>query len=234
MKFGAVIVGAGKGKRLGKQTPKCLVRINNVPLLLIAALPFDRTDLVESIVLVVPSGSKEEIRLSVEELRLKSKITIVPGGERRQDSVLNGIKALSDDIDRVIIHDGARVLLSMRALERFINVLEQESAVLMAVPVSDTLHRDSDDYAFSGPDRTSLIAAQTPQGFERALLLEAFNIALERSLSFTDEVTMVRELLNVNARIVEGEASNIKITRPDDLIFYDQALRPRVKLLKGG
>ncbi|MDP8240196.1 MAG: 2-C-methyl-D-erythritol 4-phosphate cytidylyltransferase [Candidatus Hatepunaea meridiana] len=234
MKFGAVIVGAGKGERLGKQTPKCLVRINNIPLLLIATLPFDRTTLVESIILVVPPGSEEEVRLSVEELRLKSITTIVPDGERRQDSVLNGIKALPDDIDRVIIHDGARVLLSIKVLERFISVLEQESAVLMAVPVSDTLHRDSDGYALAGPDRTCLIGAQTPQGFDRHLLIEAFEIASERDLSFTDEVTMVRELLNVNARIVEGEASNIKITRPDDLIFHDQALRTRVKLLKGG
>ena len=234
MRFGVIIVGAGKGERLGTGVPKCLVRIENVPLMLIAAWPFERVGKIEEISLIVPTGSEDSIRIAAENLGIHRITTIVPGGERRHDSVLNGINSMPQNIDRIVIHDGARPLLSVKALERFLDVLEEERAVMIGVPVHDTLHVDNAGQAAEGPDRANLIAAQTPQGFDSTLLRNAFAAGEEREISFTDEVTLVRETMGVSARIVMGDAANIKITGSDDLRFYDLALKARARQMRGG
>ncbi len=233
MKFGVVIVGAGKGERLGRATPKCMVEIDKVPLLLLSVWVFEQSDDIESIVLVVPPGYEEDIDLDIKQLKFKNITSIVTGAKRRQDSVLNGIQALSRDVDRVIIHDGARPLLSTDVMNRFLTALKEEQPVLVGVPVNDTLHKNIEGYAHSAPNRIDLIAAQTPQGFDRSLLLEAFFIGEERQLSVTDEATLVRETMDVSVRIVEGETMNVKITRPEDLELYNIPLKTRVREMRG-
>lgn len=233
MKFGVVIVGAGKGERLGRVTPKCMVKIDKVPLLLLSVWVFEQSDDIESIVLVVPPGYEQDIDLDVKQLRFQNVTSIIQGAERRQDSVLNGIQSLSRDIDRVIIHDGARPLLSLEVVNRFITALKEEQPVFVGVPINDTLHTNIEGYAHNAPDRIDLVVAQTPQGFDRSLLLEAFFIGEERQLTVTDEATLVRETMDVLARIVEGETMNVKITRPEDLELYNMPLKMRVREMRG-
>ncbi|NQT34949.1 2-C-methyl-D-erythritol 4-phosphate cytidylyltransferase [bacterium] len=233
MKFGVVIVGAGKGERLGRATPKCMVKIDKVPLLLLSVWVFEQSNDIESIVLVVPPGYEKDIDLDIKQLRFQNVTSIVPGAERRQDSVLHGIQALSRDIDRVIIHDGARPLLSTDVLNRFLTALKEEQSVFVGIPVTDTLHKNIEGYAQSAPNRIDLIAAQTPQGFDRSLLLEAFFAGEERQLTVTDEATLVRETMDVSVRIVEGEIMNVKITRPEDLELYNLPLKTRVREMRG-
>ncbi len=233
MRFGVVIVGAGKGERLGRGTPKCMVKIDQVPLLLMSAWAFEKSVDVETIVLVVPPGFERDIDLDIKQLRFQNVISIVAGAERRQDSVLNGIQTLPRDVDRVIIHDGARPLLSLGLINRFIEVLKKEQPVFVGIPVNDTIHKNIKGYAHNAPDRIDLIAAQTPQGFDRSLLLEAFFVGEEQQLTVTDEATLVRETMDVSARIVGGETINAKITRPEDLELYNMPLKMIAREMRG-
>ena len=229
MVIGAVIVGAGQGQRLGAEAPKCLVRIDGISLLLMAAWPFQKARALEEVVLVVPPGTEDEVRQAVSRTGFTAVRSVVAGGDRRQDSVLAGVKALSSEIDRVLIHDGARPLLSVGLVERLIEALRSAPAVTAALPVADTLHHNVDGYAAPGPERMDLIVAQTPQGFERKLLMEAFQNAEKGCLTTTDEATLVRETMGIQARLIPGEVGNIKITQPGDLTFYNQQLRARAK-----
>ena len=234
MKFGAVVVGAGRGERLGMARPKCMVRIDGVPLLLMSAWSFDRMESVSETVLVVPPDCEAEVQAACEDLGLKRVISVVPGGARRQDSVLNGLKVLSQDVARVLIHDGARPLVSTGLIQRLIEALETEDAVFAGIPVSDTLHVNRGGHAEEGPDRQDLTAAQTPQGFERKILMEALAEAARRGLTFTDDVALVRQVTGVKARIIPGETTNIKITRPEDIRLHEFLLKARVRQMKGG
>ncbi len=201
--------------------------------MLLSTWAFEKSIDIESIVLVVPPGYEQDIDLDVKQLKFQNVTSIVPGAERRQDSVLHGLQTLPRDIDRIIIHDGARPLLSLEVVKRFLRVLKEEQPVFVGIPVNDTLHKNIEGYAHSAPDRIDLVAAQTPQGFDRSLLLEAFFVGEERQLTVTDEATLVRETMDVSVRIVEGETMNVKITRPEDLELYNIPLKMRVREMRG-
>ncbi len=227
-----MIVAAGRGERLGSPTPKCLIRVEGISLLLMAAWPFEKAVGIEAIILVVPPGSEDAVRIEVESTGLGGVKAIVPGGARRQDSVLAGLKALSPEIDRVLVHDGARPLLSVELVNRLVNALRSAPAVTAAIPAADTIHRDDAGCAAAGPERADLVMAQTPQGFERKLLMQTFEKAGREALTATDEVTLVREMTGVKARLITGEAGNIKITSPDDLGFYHPQLQARAEEMR--
>lgn len=233
LKLGCVVVGAGTGVRLGEAIPKCLLRVDGVPLLLLSVWSLSRSDEVSSLVLVVPPGYETEVQMAVESARLSKVSAIVAGGTRRQDSVKTGLTALPDDIDRVLIHDGARPLVPLSLVNRLIEALYSEPAVTAAIPVNSTLHRYDAGYAAAGPDRSELWEAQTPQGFERQLLQRAFEKAERLNLTVSDEVTLVRETEKVASALIRGGAENVKITHPDELQFYQLQLRARVKQLRG-
>ena len=232
MKIGAVIVGAGKGERLGGEVPKCLIIIDDVPLLLLAAYPFQIESEIAEVALVVPSGMEAEIGRLVHQFGFTKSTRIVPGGARRQDSVLAGLNSLSPRVDKVLIHDGARPLLSKRLLDSLIVELDVSPAVMPFLPVTDTLHLDERGYAGAGPSRTGLVAAQTPQGFDRNLLERAFKASENNAIAASDEASLVRTRMGVSAKLITGEMSNIKINIEEDLRFYAAQLRERAKLVK--
>ena len=233
MNFAAVIVGAGRGVRMGMELPKCLVRIDNVPLILVSAWVFEKNPDIKETILVVPSGSESEIMRSAEELNFKSIKAVVQGGIRRQDSVMNGLMQVSPNIERVLVHDGARALVSEEIINRITTALLHEQAAFAAIPVSSTLHENIAGYAGKSHDRSKLVAAQTPQGFSRELILEAFKKCRETNRDFTDEVGMVQDLMDINAKIILGDSANFKITGPKDLELAVNLLKERVASMKG-
>jgi len=227
--FGAVIVGAGKGERLESDIPKCLIKIDKAPLILLSAWTFNQIPRIEAIVLVVPPGSEEMVKDAAQKWRLDKVTAVVPGGSRRQDSVLAGVNVLPEGINRVLIHDGARPFTSVQLIDNTIKSLEVHDVVTVAVPVTDTLHVNEYGRALPGPDRSQLVAAQTPQGIDRFFLLEAFKQCKAKKLTVTDEVSLVREVFSISAFIVDGEASNVKITHPEDLQYFRLQLEARVQ-----
>ena len=234
MNFGAVIVGAGKGERLNGEIPKCLLEIDSIPLILMAAFPFDKCRRIKSIAVVVPTGYEDYIQKKAREYGFTKIDSVVAGGLFRPDSVQAGISSFREEIDRVLIHDGARPLLPVSSVEQCLDSLARNEVITIARSVSDTLHANKDGIAFAGPDRKELVAVQTPQGFDLQLLREAFAMSSSGSIVYTDEVALVRDMLSIKAQIVLSESPNIKITYPGDLDFYAPQLRKRVAEMKEG
>jgi len=233
MNVGAVIVAAGRGERLGRGIPKGLVEIDGVPLLMLATRAFQEAGSILNIVLVIPPGF-EEIVLELTKFYGFTKVSsVVAGGEERQDSVTLGLAALDSSIDCVLIHDGARPFVTALLIDQVAAALRTHKAAFAALPVADTLHVNKGGIALDGPDRSSLVAAQTPQGFHIPLLKDALKVVSTTGEKHTDEVSLLRKTMHVNAAIIPGDTGNVKITRSQDLEFYHSHLIQIVEQVKG-
>ncbi|RUM41712.1 MAG: bifunctional 2-C-methyl-D-erythritol 4-phosphate cytidylyltransferase/2-C-methyl-D-erythritol 2,4-cyclodiphosphate synthase [Desulfobulbus sp.] len=157
------------------------------------------------------------------------------GGDSRQQSVQNGLLALPKEINTVLVHDGARPLLSPDIIDRCLKGISLHDAVIAAVPVKDTLKRVDEKRITDTVDRSNLWQAQTPQGMRRDLLEKAYAHAAATGFTGTDEASLL-EHAGVTITVVEGSEHNIKITRPGDLTIAEGLLRrgePAVKIGHG-
>jgi 2-C-methyl-D-erythritol 4-phosphate cytidylyltransferase len=233
LKIGAIVVGGGSGQRLGAGIPKCFIEIEGVPLLFLSTLPLELSDAIEQITLVVPDGFEQQAHDFSIKLRFNKIDRIVRGGAERQDSVAAGLASISEDCPGVIIHDGARPFCSVNLVDRVVGTLNRSPAAFAACPVSDTLHTNSGGFAQGGPDRHSLVSAQTPQGFHRAYLEDALKFAESHHLGkYTDEISLLNQALGIAGAIMPGESSNIKVTCKEDLQFYAPQLMERAQQLR--
>ena len=151
-------------------------------------------------------------------------LTIIAGGRRRQDSVQAGLDALDDDTAIVLVHDGARPLVSREIIDRCYLAALQHGACIAAVPVKDTLKRGDDTGRITATiDRTSLWQAQTPQAVRKELLEQAYRHNGDADV--TDEASLL-EKAAIPVTLVEGAETNIKITRPEDLLLAEKITAP--------
>ncbi|MFH1650937.1 MAG: 2-C-methyl-D-erythritol 4-phosphate cytidylyltransferase [Chloroflexota bacterium] len=222
-KVGAVIVAAGESQRMGG-IDKMLAKLGGEPVLLRATRPFQESPRVHQIVVVV-SGGKEEKCRSLITGREWSKVTdICLGGERRQDSVAAGLQRL-DGCDWIIIHDGARPLVTGEMIARGLDAARETGAAIAAVPVKDTIKMADPTGAVIGtPPRRSLWAVQTPQVFRADIISEAHR----QQTDVTDDAALV-EKLGHKVKIYPGAEENIKITTPADLALAEVLWRRRGK-----
>jgi 2-C-methyl-D-erythritol 4-phosphate cytidylyltransferase len=140
-------------------------------------------------------------------------VRIAPGGPERGDSVVNGLRLIGDDVDLVLVHDGARPFISRDVIDR---VLDAAPAIA-AVPVTDTIKQVDEGGTITGtPDRARLWQAQTPQGFPRAALVRAYERAREDGVAATDDAALYERYVGP-VRVVMGSYRNLKVTRPEDL-----------------
>jgi 2-C-methyl-D-erythritol 4-phosphate cytidylyltransferase/2-C-methyl-D-erythritol 2,4-cyclodiphosphate synthase len=206
MKLGVVIVCAGLGKRLGGKN-KANIKLGPEPLFLKSLKTFQAISAVKEIVLVFRHKLAKD-------LVGDSRVSLVSGGRRRQDSVLNGLRALSKDIDYVLVHDGARPLIEKKIILQLIKALKNHPAVIVASESTNTLKLVEKGWIRKTLPRDKIFQAQTPQGFKKALLLKAYQKFKQRNL--TDDAGAV-ELLGQKVGIVKGSSYNLKITYPQDL-----------------
>jgi 2-C-methyl-D-erythritol 4-phosphate cytidylyltransferase len=148
---------------------------------------------------------------------------IVAGGDQRQDSVLNGLKALArDGLDQperpILVHDGARPLFDTSLLTPLIDLVCRRGACAVGVPVKDTIKDVEDSQIMGSPDRSRLWQAQTPQAFQYGLLKQAFDLALRDGFRGTDDASLV-ERTGHRVQMLEGDYRNIKVTTPEDLLI---------------
>ncbi|MCA1668334.1 MAG: 2-C-methyl-D-erythritol 4-phosphate cytidylyltransferase [Thermomicrobia bacterium] len=227
MKVGVVLVAAGRGTRMGGQD-KAALAIGGQSALRHALVAF--APVVQTVIVVVAAdrvAAWETIR-TAEAWPVRT--TIVPGGAARQESVRAGVDALANagGCDVVVIHDGARPLVTTAMIRACIAVARRDGAAILAVPVTDTIKRVKDGRIIETADRTSLWAAQTPQVFRWQLLCDAF--AWADALGgepMTDEAALI-ELYGQPVAIVRGDRANIKLTEPDDLIVARALLEARM------
>lgn len=219
-KVGAVIVAAGRSTRMGG-VDKTFVPILGLPLVAHTLGRFEAFTQVDQIVLVLAEESLDRGRELVQEQGYRKVDHVCAGGQRRQDSVRNGLELLSP-CDWVFIHDGARPCLDAAMLQRGLDAAAYCGSAVAGVPVKDTIKLVSPDQMVNEtPDRSLLWAAQTPQVFRYSLLMEAHRIYTE---DVTDDATMV-EALRHPVKMFQGSYQNIKVTTSDDLIAAEAFLK---------
>ncbi len=210
----AVIVAAGSSTRMGG-TQKQLLTLGGIPVLARTLLVFERSRHVKNIVVVARESDILSYQMLADKYMISKLTDIVSGGRCREESVKNGISRLSSDTKSVIIHDGARPLVSDEVISRVCEALERFDAVTCAVPVKDTLKLVKDGKVIKTLDRSCCYSVQTPQGFSYPLFKECIASAEDLS-SFTDDCA-VAESKGISVHIVDGDYNNIKITTAEDI-----------------
>ncbi len=212
----AIIVAGGEGKRMGGTKNKIFLDLNGIPVLAHTLLAFENCPLIKEIVLV---SRKEERAQCADITRFYgiSKISsIVPGGDQRQRSVYNGLKAAGSHTKLAAIHDAARPFVSQEDLSAVIRKANQTKAATLGVRTKDTIKICSrDQVVMSTPVRDQLWVIQTPQVFEYPLIMRAHETV---TAPVTDDCSLV-EAMGVPITVVEGSYSNLKLTTPEDVIF---------------
>lgn len=215
----AILVAAGRGERMGAGRPKAFLELGGQSLLLRAARAFDAAPSVAALVAVVPEAEVDAAKAIL--APIAKPVRVVRGGERRQDSVLEGLKQAPEGFDDVVlVHDAARPLVDVALIESVCREAAAAGAALPVVPVVDTVKRVSEGRVVETLDREALGAAQTPQGFRFGLLVGAYEQAFRERLTLTDEAMAVERLGGV-VRAVPGSARNRKITTPEDLAWAE-------------
>jgi 2-C-methyl-D-erythritol 4-phosphate cytidylyltransferase len=217
----AVLVAAGQGERFGGDRPKAFAKLGDRPLLAESLERLDRSDWVESIVIVAPPEWEEPSILLAEELGAGKVHAAVTGGDTRADSVRVGVAEVPEDAAVIVVHDAARPLLPEDVLERVVTALGDgwEGAV-PALPLVDTVKRAEGEAVAETVDRIGLHAVQTPQAF----LADALRRALAGAADATDCAGLV-EASGGRVRLVAGDPRLLKVTSPADLDFVETLLR---------
>ena len=221
-KVAAIIVAAGESQRMCG-ADKVLAELGGEPILLRVTRAFQKCSKVNQVVVVV-SGEKEEKCRHLVTGKEWSKVSdVCLGGRRRQDSVAAGLKRL-DPCDWVIIHDGARPLVTVDLIERGLEAAMETGAAIAAVPVTDTIKVAGEDRIVMGtPPRQSLWAVQTPQVFRADIIIKAYQNVKD---DVTDDASLV-EQLGYKVKLYMGSYDNIKITTPNDLALAEILWRER-------
>ena len=214
---GAIIVGAGRGERMGG-VDKVFAPLAGRPLLAYSLAAFEASRVVHAIVVVLSEGNLERGRALVREGRWRKVRAVCAGGARRQDSTRAGLAALPP-CDLVAVHDAARPLVTTDLIRRGVEVATATGAAVAAMPVKDTIKRVGEDgRVLETPPRETLWAAQTPQIVRRATLERAFAAADARGLTVTDEAGLL-EALGEPVTVFAGSYHNLKVTTPEDLVL---------------
>jgi 2-C-methyl-D-erythritol 4-phosphate cytidylyltransferase len=224
MKIIAIIAAGGQGKRVKGELPKQFLMLKDKPILAHTVDKFERCELVDEIILVVPEGYLEYCSQAIVDKYGFNKVRkVICGGNERQDSVYLGLKACPNDASIVVIHDGVRPLISSEKISESIRICEKKRAVVLAVPVKDTVKRVEQNHIVITLDRSKLWLTQTPQTFEYKLILDAYKKAEEDNFVGTDDSALV-ERLGCGVTILEGDYKNIKITTAEDLMIAEKLL----------
>ena len=212
---GAVIAAAGSSSRRGGRD-KLAEPLDGIPVILRTLAAVEAVPEIREIVVVTREDRVEEYRRLLGQCsRLRA---VVPGGSTRQESVRNGVRALSPDCTLAAIHDGARPLVTPEVFARCIEAARSCGAATAAVPVKDTIKlADEVGRVLDTPDRSRLWAVQTPQIFDRERYLRAAEEAERQGLSCTDDCQLF-EAMGWEVQLVMGDYRNLKLTTPEDFL----------------
>jgi len=216
MKVYAVIVAAGRAERFGGAVPKQFRDVCGRPLLSWTISRFEEASTIDKIVVVT---AEENLlytnNMVINPYGFKKVEKVVIGGEKRPQSVLNGLKSLPLSTELVAVHDGARPLVQPADIDRVVELAMKDKAAMLAAPATDTIKRVKDGFVISTVERQALYYAQTPQVFQYDLIMAAYE-KYAGDNEVTDDAMLV-EKMGFKVRIVEPHSVNVKVTTPDDL-----------------
>jgi len=222
----AIVVAGGMGTRMNSPLPKQFMLLAGRPVVQWSLECFNRLDLVDEIILVLPADRIEEGRALLKGFSSDKPFSIVAGGDRRQDSVINGVRAVAEGW--VMVHDAARPGMTPELARAALLVAEQHGNAVCAVPSSDTLVRAGAGRIVAPLDRNEVFRLQTPQIFRQDELLAGLEHACANNLAITDESSIMAKLGH-EIYLAEGSELNNKITCPHDLIVLEILLTDRSK-----
>jgi 2-C-methyl-D-erythritol 4-phosphate cytidylyltransferase len=219
-KVGAIIVAAGRGERM-MGIDKIFAQLGGASVLERVAGVFDSSPNIDNFVVVLNQDNVARGKQALADNNLSKLAKVVPGGLRRQDSVLAGLKALPN-CRWVVIHDGARPLVRANLITAGLEATQESGAAIAAVPVTDTIKSaDGNNYVNKTLDRSRLWAVQTPQVFRFDIIKEAY---LSATGDVTDDAALV-EALGIHVKLYMGSYDNIKLTTPADLALAEALWR---------
>lgn len=224
----AIIPAAGMGSRMKMSKNKLYINLDGKPVLYYTLKRFINNSFIDEVLVVLQDGEIEHFQNSILNLLgpKKNKINTVVGGKTRKESVFNGLKAAPEKTDYIIIHDGARPLVTDETINNVIGSLEEEEAITTGVKVKDTIKiKDHNNYVVKTVNRENLVNIQTPQAFDYKLIKKAHqNKFFDKNI--TDDAYLI-ELMNKKVKIIEGSYENIKITTQIDLTIAEEILKSR-------
>lgn len=222
---GVVIVAAGTGSRMNMGINKQFIKLEGKEIIAYTIEKFYNNSNIEDIVVVVKEDESEFFKKEILDKYNFKNVKIAYGGKERQDSVYNGLKLLDEKCDVVLIHDGARPFVSDKIIDKSIEEAKEHKAIVVGVPVKDTIKViDNDKNIVDTPNRSVLWAVQTPQTFDYNILIDAYNDAFKNKFYGTDDAMLV-ERIGYKVKMLEGSYNNIKITTQEDLNIGSQILR---------
>ncbi|TDU88908.1 2-C-methyl-D-erythritol 4-phosphate cytidylyltransferase [Kribbella voronezhensis] len=230
MSTAAIIPAAGLGLRLGGEAPKALREVGGESLLVHAVRGLKAATAADlaCFVVAVPAGAEDVVLKQLEPYCEGAHLQVVAGGSERTDSVRVALELVPvDGIDCVLVHDAARSFVPVEVIERVVAAVRAGApAVVPVVPVTDTIKRvDRDGRVVDTPDRSALVAVQTPQGFEPSVLRRAH----AGDVAGATDDAMLCERLGVTVQTVEGSEDAFKVTRPRDLLLAEWLLAERTR-----
>lgn len=219
----AIIVAAGKGTRMGKNVDKLFLKVAGEPILVHTWRRFDDSPVIDEIVVVVRDGLQADVKKLG--AKFKKKFQIIAGGAERQDSVWNGLEAVSPKTEIVVIQDGARPCTSLELIAATVEAARETGAAVAAQAVTDTIKESRDGKIVERTlDRSKLWTVQTPQTFRLEIIRRALAEVRKRGLVVTDD-TAACELIGQPVKLVASASPNPKVTRPEDLAFVELLLK---------
>ncbi len=222
-----LIPSAGIGKRMGGTRNKLLLQVRSQPIIAWTLKAAAAASKIKWIGIISQPVDWPDLKAIVADLNVTKPVEFIPGGSSRQESVYNGLQALPDTAEHVLIHDGARCLVTPDLLNSCAQAIQECSGLIAAVPVKDTIKVvDKHGIIQTTPDRQQLWAAQTPQGFNINLLKQCHAQGLRQGWEVTDDAALF-ERCGIEVRIVPGEETNLKVTTPQDLAMAEFILSQR-------
>ena len=225
----AVIVAGGKSTRMGKEISKQWITLGGIPVIAHTVRAFDRAETIEDIILVIRKEEEEKYHEFSQRFGIRKPLTLVVGGETRQQSTQNGFLACADTAKYVAFHDGARCLITPEEIDRVCKEAYLHDAATAAVRASDTVKLASESgFIEQTVDRNKVWMAQTPQVFKTSLYHAALAMAKKDEISVTDDCSLIEHIQHP-VFLVECSKENLKITTRSDLIYVKAVLTDRKK-----
>ena len=218
MKITVVIPAAGSGKRFGEN--KQLKILGDRPLVFHTLRPFIDSELINEIVVVAPENDVQQLSRELKSMISVKSVMVVAGGNTRQKSVFNGLKAASDSSELICVHDAVRPFVTKELIEKAVNACSEHDGVIVAQSSTDTIKKVMDDQIMETLPRETIWRAQTPQVFSKSALQEALKMAEDENIQGTDEASLL-ERIGYQVGFVEGSSLNIKITTEEDWVFAE-------------
>ncbi|MFZ5974588.1 MAG: 2-C-methyl-D-erythritol 4-phosphate cytidylyltransferase [Bacillota bacterium] len=216
-KMAAVILAAGRSLRMEDTKDKLMIRLGGREVLAYGLETYASSGVVDEIVLVCVPGMVEEMEQWLTRQRISVPARVIEGGEHRQQSVYNALSSLDEQVEYVLIQDGARAFITTDIIVRCAEAVREYGACIAAVPVKDTVKcADGGGFISQTPERSTLWAAQTPQCFRRELIVKAHKKAMEDGYLGTDDAVLC-ERIGYRVKLVQGSYDNIKLTTIDDV-----------------